>query len=115
MTDGEYEVVLALTRFGDKETWLFNGWKKDEKTGADGEVSTHSDATQANPTFSREDLGAVLSDAKIRKDAETAIRDDEKIRMQKVPEKGKAEKEKCCVGGRSPLPYVKRGLDQQQS
>ena len=32
--------------------------------------------------------------AKIRKDAETAIRDDEKIRMQKVPEKGKAEKEK---------------------
>ena len=49
--------------------------ENDEKTGADGEVSTHSDATQANPTFSREDLGAVLSDAKIRKDAETAIRD----------------------------------------
>ena len=84
MTDGEYEAVLALTRFGNKEAWLFNGWKKDEKTGADGEVSTHSDATQANPTFSREDLGAVLSDANIRKDAETAIRNDEKNRKQKV-------------------------------
>ena len=78
LTDGEYEAVLALTRFGNKETWLFNGWKKNEKTDATGEVSTHSDATQANPTFSREDLGAVLSEAKIRKDAETAIKNDEK-------------------------------------
>ena len=72
LTDGEYETVLALTRFGDKETWLFNGWEKDEGTGADGEVSTHSDATQVNPTFSREDLGAVLSDAKLMKSSETA-------------------------------------------
>lgn len=72
LTDGEYEVLLGLTRFGEKETWLFNGWKKDEKTGADGEVSTHSDATQANPTFSREDLGAVLSDANIEKILETS-------------------------------------------
>lgn len=80
LSDGEYEVVLALTRFGNKETWLFNGWKKDEKTGADGEVSTHSDATQANPTFSREDLGAVLSDAKLRKEIEKAKQNDEKLR-----------------------------------
>ena len=34
------------------------------QTGADGEVSTHSDATQANPTFSREGLGAVVSGCK---------------------------------------------------
>ena len=72
LSDGEYEAVLALTRFGNKETWLFNGWRKDEKTGADGKVSTHSDATQANPTFSREDLGAVLSEAKIQQHLESA-------------------------------------------
>ena len=79
LTDGEYEAVLALTRFGEKETWLFNGWKKDEKTGADGEVSTHSDATQANPTFSREDLGAVLSDAKVRNNMENDVKKDENL------------------------------------
>ena len=72
LSDGKYEVVLGLTRYGNKETWLFNGWRKEEKTGADGEVSTHSDATQANPTFSREDLGAVLSDAKIQQIVDTS-------------------------------------------
>lgn len=71
-------------RFGNKETWLFNGWRKDEKTGADGEVSTHSDATQANPTFSREDLGAVLSDANIQTFIETAKQIDEIIREHRV-------------------------------
>ena len=81
LSDGQYEAVLALTRFGDKETWLFNGWKKDEGTGADGEVSTHSDATQANPTFSREDLGAVLSDAKIQKISEIAKKSAEKMQV----------------------------------
>ena len=66
----------------------FNGWKKDEKTGADGEVSTHSDATQANPTFSREDLGAVLSDAKLRKDSESSKDSGENfIKPQKVSDK----------------------------
>lgn len=39
--------------------------QKRRKNWCAGEVSTHSDATQANPTFSREDLGAVLSNAKI--------------------------------------------------
>lgn len=81
LTDGEYEVLLGLTRFGEKETWLFNGWKKEEKTGANGEVSTHSDATQANPTFSREDLGAVLSDANIEKILETSKDFDGKVSM----------------------------------
>ncbi|MDY3855598.1 MAG: hypothetical protein SO008_00780 [Bacteroidaceae bacterium] len=84
LTDGEYEVVLGLTRFGNKETWLFNGWKKDERTGADGEVSTPSDATQANPTFSRTDLGAILSDAKIQKVLEDAVKKDEKVHEQRV-------------------------------
>ena len=72
-------MLLALTRFGNKETWLFSGWRKNEKTGADGEVSTHSEATQANPTFSREDLGAVLSDANIQSLIESAIEKEEKI------------------------------------
>lgn len=56
-----YEVLLALTKDGNKETWLFNGWKvKNEKADAISEVSTQSDATQTSPTFSREDLGAAL-------------------------------------------------------
>ena len=50
-----------------------------EKTGADGEVSTHSDATQANPTFSREDLGAVLSDAKVRNILGSDVKKDENL------------------------------------
>ena len=84
LSDGEYEVVLGLTRFGNKETWLFNGWKKEEKTGADGEVSTQSDATQANPTFSRADLGAVLSDAKLQSIFGTTSGNAEKIDFHRV-------------------------------
>ena len=65
LTDGEYETVLALTRFGEKETWLFNGWKI-RIAGDNSEVSTQSVSTQTNPTFSREDLGAAISDYKNR-------------------------------------------------
>lgn len=61
LTDGEYEAVLALTRNGERETWLFNGWKKKEKAGETSEVSTQSGSTQISPTFSREDLGAAIS------------------------------------------------------
>ena len=62
-----YEAVLALTRFGNRESWLLTGWEKNEKTtGGNGEVSTTSVPTQISPTFSRADLGAVVSDAKIR-------------------------------------------------
>ena len=97
LTDGEYEAVLALTRFGEKETWLFNGWRKDEKTGADGEVSTHSDATQANPTFSREDLGAVLSDANLRKNLESIVKNNENIREQRKISDTPEEKERTAL------------------
>ena len=41
------------------------GGRKKEITGENGEVSTASVPTQTNPTFSREDLGAVISAAKI--------------------------------------------------
>ena len=67
-----YEALLALTRFGENETWLFNGWEKIETTGENGKVSTNTVSTQANPTFSREDLGAVVSDAKLREFFESA-------------------------------------------
>ncbi len=63
-----YEAVLALTRDGNKESWLLSGWNTDlekEKADVQGEVSAQSRTTQTNPTFSREDLGAALSDAKI--------------------------------------------------
>lgn len=67
-----YEALLALTRFGKNETWLFNGWDKIETTDENGKVSASTVSTQANPTFSREDLGAVVSDAKLREFFESA-------------------------------------------
>ncbi len=67
-----YEALLALTRYGNKETWLFTGWDKIDTTGENGKVSANTVSTQANPTFSREDLGAVVDDAKIREFFESA-------------------------------------------
>ena len=99
LTDGEYETVLALTRFGNKETWLFNGWKKKENTGDNGEVSTASVSTQNSPTFSRADLGAVISAAKLLNNSETAknnLQDVERERNAKMDEeiyRGKTLKE----------------------
>lgn len=60
-----YECVLALTKNGNKETWLLSGWGKIDKAGGNGEVSTHTEPTQSSPTFSRTDLGAALSKAKL--------------------------------------------------
>lgn len=67
LTDGKYEAALMLTRFGDKETWLLSGWDKIETTGDSGEVSATSTSTQNSPTFSRAELGAVISDANLRR------------------------------------------------
>lgn len=64
LTDGQYEALLALTRNGVKETWLFNGWRKKENADETSEVSTQSGSTQINPTFSRDDLGAAISEYK---------------------------------------------------
>jgi isoleucyl-tRNA synthetase len=61
----EYEAVLSKSRFGERETWLLTGWKIN-KPDASGEVSTQSGATQLNPTFSRDKLGAGLLSAKIQ-------------------------------------------------
>ncbi len=63
---GEYEAALSLDMDGRNETWLLTGWKINQPD-AIGEVSTHSDATQTGPTFSRSDLGAgynnIISDS----------------------------------------------------
>lgn len=67
LTDGNYEAVLALTKNGNKKSWLLSGWDKIETTGEASEVSATSDPTQNSPTFSREALGAVISDANLRK------------------------------------------------
>ena len=95
LSDRENEVVLALARFGAKETW-FNGWEKDEGTGADGEVSTHSDATQANPTFSREDLGAVPCDAKVQQKSETANNPENQKPVTLILLNGELNFFNCC-------------------
>ena len=62
---GNYEAVLSLDEHGKKKTWLLSGWDitepKKKSSGVNGEVSTQSATTQIKPTFSRQDLGAELS------------------------------------------------------
>ncbi|GHU19356.1 hypothetical protein FACS1894163_12130 [Spirochaetia bacterium] len=60
LSDNGYEAVLSLDLHGTNQTWLLTGWKENAPD-ADGEVSTQSDATQTEPTFSRSDLGAGTS------------------------------------------------------
>ena len=78
LTDGEYEAVLALTKSGEKETWLLNGWERKEKADGVSEVSAQSDPTQTNPTFSREDLGAAISQYKNSKYSQEVKKSDNK-------------------------------------
>ena len=67
ISNGKYEATLALTKYGDNKTWLLSGWDKIENTDGSGKVSASTTPTQGNPTFSRESLGAVISDANLRK------------------------------------------------
>ena len=66
---GKIEAVLSLDENGKQKTWLLTGWDtssekgKKKRTGANGQVSTGSAATQIPPTFSRRDLGAVLGNS----------------------------------------------------
>ena len=41
--------------------------RKKENAVENGEVSATSASTQTNPTFSRDDLGAAISNAKVQK------------------------------------------------
>ncbi len=84
--NGTYECVLALTNNGQQETWLLTGWKKNKKAGENGEVSTQHASTQTSPTFSREDLGAAFTDAKIQQIFETtkSILEQTKEDLEKV-------------------------------
>lgn len=66
LSNGEYECVLALTKNGEKSTWLLSGWRRKENADENGEVSTQPEPTQTNPTFSRTDLGAAFTEAKIQ-------------------------------------------------
>ena len=64
-SDGEHEAVLALTRNGQRQSWLLTGLDKLPSV-ENGKVSTNTVSMQANPRFSRVDLGAVIeSSAKI--------------------------------------------------
>ena len=79
-----YEALLALTRYGNKETWLFNGWEKIETTGDNGKVSANTVSTQANPTFSRENLGVVVSNAKVGDFMESSKGNHEKEKVRQI-------------------------------
>ncbi len=82
LSNGKFECVVALTRNGNKESWLLSGWDKIEKAGGNSEVSTQSVPMQGSPTFSRTDLGAALSAAKIDNSSETAKENGEKFSLK---------------------------------
>lgn len=102
-----YEALLALTRYGNKTTWLFNGWDKIETTGENGKVSANTVSTQANPTFSREDLGAAVSDAKVTKILGIKIENEEKIiAAQTSPEAKLRQAERMSEKFNTPIRIV---------
>lgn len=82
LSNGKFECVVALTRNGNKESWLLSGWDKIEKAGGNSEVSTQSVPMQGSPTFSRTDLGAALSAAKIDNSSETTKENGEKVDVE---------------------------------
>lgn len=82
LSNGKFECVVALTRNGNKESWLLSGWDKIEKAGGNSEVSTQSVPMQGSPTFSRTDLGAALSAAKIDNSSETTKKNGEKVDVE---------------------------------
>ena len=82
LSNGKFECVVALTRNGNKESWLLSGWDKIEKAGGNSEVSTQSVPMQGSPTFSRTDLGAALSAAKIDNSSETTKENGEKFSLK---------------------------------
>jgi isoleucyl-tRNA synthetase len=60
------EAVLSKDKFGEEEIWLLTGWQIN-KPDVDGEICTTTTSTHFIPTFRRDEVGAGLSDAKIRK------------------------------------------------
>ena len=73
---GNIEAVLSLDEHGKQKTWLLTGWDatspkgNKKRTDANGQVSTGSAATQTLPTFSRQDLGAVLNNSIAQKEGQ---------------------------------------------
>lgn len=89
-----YTAILSLSKDNWKETRLVTGRKDNEKkTDGSSEVSTQSTPTQTSPTFSRTDLGAVLSKDIIYKNDKNANKNDD-IRYQTVYHWSPAEFEK---------------------
>jgi isoleucyl-tRNA synthetase len=65
-----YEAVLSKDKFGNEEIWLLTGWKINKPDDSE-EFCTTTTSTHITPTFSRDEVGAGLSDAKIRKNIST--------------------------------------------
>lgn len=60
-----YRAVLSLDMFGNAKTWLLTGYKIKETSVENSEVCTHSAPMQFKPTFSRQELGADVSNKNI--------------------------------------------------
>lgn len=65
-----YEAVLSLDENGNKKTWLLTGWNTKISPDAEREFSATLKATQQEPTFSRQLLGAGLNDISITPNSE---------------------------------------------
>ncbi len=63
--EGGYVAFVNEYLNDEKYSWLLTGFKKKEETGATERVGDLTDATQINPTHTRDDLGAV-SDTKVQ-------------------------------------------------
>ncbi len=65
-----YEAVLSEDKFGNEVIWLLTGWKINKPDDSE-EFCTTTTSTHFTPTFSRDEVGASLSDVKIRKNIST--------------------------------------------
>ncbi len=65
-----YEAVLSEDKFGNEEIWLLTGWKINKPDDSE-EFCTTNTSTHFTPTFSRDEVGAGLSNVKIRKNIST--------------------------------------------
>ena len=76
------EAVLSLDENGNKKTWLLTGWNNKISSDEEEQVRANSNPTQTKPTFSRQDLGAELSN--IISDNNGIFNPDVKIYYQKA-------------------------------
>ncbi len=68
------EAVLSKDKFGEEEIWLLTGWEINKnKPDVDGEICTTTIPMHFTPTFRRDEVGAGLSETKVRKNISNSL------------------------------------------